>query len=582
MPSKALQSLQLSSTISGGGILPYGYLGVDIFFVVGGFLLIRSLMKQFKEGTFNYWNFIFRKIIRLWPLVILGSIISVCGGYFLMLPDDYENLAESAIASSVFANNILQCITTKNYWDIVNLYKPLMHLWYVGLLMQAYIVLPLIFMILVKLTKNSTRGIKIGIIGLTMVSFALFLMPQFSTAWKFYYLPFRLFEITAGGILLLFKPRMTAKCKSILGWGGFFILLFLLCTRWEILSGSIMLICTVIGILIYIVATEEQEQNGFVGKLMNVGAVIGKRSYSIYIWHQIIVAFLFYSLFPKQNVVSFLSFAALTMVISLFSYRFIEVPLGKIIGKKGKETVAVVVTGIFMFLLCGTSFLIYRNAGVVRDVPELDVYRDNVRKGMHAEYCDRPYAWDNDFDESIKKRKILVIGNSFGRDWANILYEWDSKDELEISYLYFTGDSSESELSSYLKRIEDADYVFFATGGGVEQVPKSLPSDRLFIISSKSFGTSNGIIYAHRNSDDYFKQSIEIDQAIITFNNKMKKVPAKGFVDMMSPVMVDETRVRVFTDDNKFISQDCRHLTQAGARYYSRILDIEMILDMHK
>ena len=68
-----------------------------------------------------------------------------------MLPDDFENLAESVVASSFFGNNVLACITTKNYWDVVNLYKPLMHLWYIGLLMQAYIVLPLIFNLLLKL-----------------------------------------------------------------------------------------------------------------------------------------------------------------------------------------------------------------------------------------------------------------------------------------------------------------------------------------------------------------------------------------------------------------------------------------------
>lgn len=108
-----------------------------------------------------------------------------------------------------------------------------------------------------------------------------------------------------------------------------------------------------------------------------------------------------------------------------------------------------------------------------------------------------------------------------------------------------------------------------------------MPSVRLFVISSKSFGTSNGIIYAHRKSGDYFNQSIEIDSAIIAFNNEMKKVPAKGYIDMMSPVMVDEIHVRVFTDENKFISQDCRHLTQAGAQYYAKILDIGAILNMH-
>jgi peptidoglycan/LPS O-acetylase OafA/YrhL len=164
----------------GGRYLPYGYLGVDIFFVVGGYLLISSLKRQMEKGVFNYWKFLFRKIVRLWPLVILVSVVAVGIGFFLMLPDDYENLAESVIASSAFVNNILQCITTKNYWDVVNLYKPLMHLWYIGVLMQAYIVLPLIYMLLSKV--NRKRGIAIGTASITIVSFILFLLPTFSSA----------------------------------------------------------------------------------------------------------------------------------------------------------------------------------------------------------------------------------------------------------------------------------------------------------------------------------------------------------------------------------------------------------------
>ena len=549
--------------------------------MVGGYLLIGSLMRQLEEGRFNYWSFLFRKIIRLWPLVILASLLSVGIGYYMMLPDDYENLAESAIASSVFANNILQCITTKNYWDIVNLYKPLMHLWYVGVLMQAYVILPLLFLGVAKL-KRRNCAIEAGIIGLTVVSFALFLMPRFSAAWKFYYLPFRTFEITAGGLLVIQRPMITEKIKSVLGLISTSLLIILLCIHTEVVSGKLMVVLTVCGTLLFLIATDVKETKGFTGKLIATVGIVGKRSYSIYIWHQIIIAFLFYSVFPKQNIVSFLFFVVLTVVISTFSYRFVEVPLGKIIAKKRKETVVIIITGILMIFLCGTSFLIYRNAGVVRDVPELNIYRNEVHRGMHAEYCDRPYAWNKEFVESVEKKKILVIGNSFGRDWANILYEWDSKDELEISYVYFTGDSSENELSAYSRRIENADYVFFATGGGIEKVPKSLPSERLYVISSKMFGTSNGIIYAHRNSDDYFKQSVEIDQALIDFNNEMRKVPAKGYIDTMSPVMKNETHVRVFTDDNKFISQDCRHLTQAGAQYYSRILDLGMLLDMHE
>ena len=61
----------------GGNILPYGYLGVDVFFVIGGYLLIKNMLKQLENNTFNFWKFIFRKIVRLWPLVIISAVVSV-------------------------------------------------------------------------------------------------------------------------------------------------------------------------------------------------------------------------------------------------------------------------------------------------------------------------------------------------------------------------------------------------------------------------------------------------------------------------------------------------------------------------
>ena len=72
----------------GGGIIPYGYLGVDIFFVVGGYFLIRQLYERFQTNSFSYWKFVYRKLIRLYPLIILAIVVSLVAGFFLMLPDD--------------------------------------------------------------------------------------------------------------------------------------------------------------------------------------------------------------------------------------------------------------------------------------------------------------------------------------------------------------------------------------------------------------------------------------------------------------------------------------------------------------
>ena len=558
----------------GGGLLPYGYLGVDIFFVVGGYLLIGSLTKQFTERKFKYWQYLIKKIVRLWPLVIAASFLAIGLGFVLMLPDDFENLAESSIASSMFANNILQCITTKNYWNITNLYKPLMHFWYVGVLMQAYVILPLIYLLSVKVAKNARKGMIVGTIGLTLLSFVLYCLPFIPAAWKFYYLPFRVFEITAGGLLTFSEKK--AKDKTVVSWLSISVLLIMLCSRIEILSSELMLFITVISTMIFVFSTDGEEFKGIIFRVLNTGAMIGKRSYSIYIWHQIVVAFLFYSFFPEQNLLAFALFAVITTIVSFLSYRLIEVPLANITEKR-KQKIMVAVTAIFAIVLCAISFIFYRNAGVVRDVPELNIYKNNVHRGMHAEYCDRPYDWNQDFTED-GRINILILGNSYGRDWANILYEWDKNKQLDISYLYYTEDAFNTSTT----KIELADIVFYAVGPGYDGVPAivqaGVPEEKLYVVGNKCYGKSNGIIYSHRFSKDYFEQVIEVNNDLIDNINCDSKRFGDHFIDMMKPVMVDGTHSNVFTDNGKFISQDCRHLTQSGAIYYANHLDLEWIL----
>ena len=79
-------------------------------------------------------------------------------GFYTMLPDDYENLSQSVIATNGFGNNILAAITTGNYWDVSNDYKPLMHTWYVGVLMQFYLFYPILFLLARIDKKNPERG----------------------------------------------------------------------------------------------------------------------------------------------------------------------------------------------------------------------------------------------------------------------------------------------------------------------------------------------------------------------------------------------------------------------------------------
>ena len=154
------------------GLLKNGYLGVDIFLVIAGFLTTKSILKKTKTDDFSYKNFIKNKLIRLLPVLLVGTIITLIIAYFVgMLPDNFENLSESVVASNLFSNNILAVLTTKNYWDVWNDYKPLYHLWYLGILFEFYLIYPLIIMLIKRVSKkeNFNSNVKNVLWIITMI-----------------------------------------------------------------------------------------------------------------------------------------------------------------------------------------------------------------------------------------------------------------------------------------------------------------------------------------------------------------------------------------------------------------------------
>ena len=90
------------------------------------------------------------------------------------------------------------------------------------------------------------------------------------------------------------------------------------------------------------------------------------------------------------------------------------------------------------------------------------------------------------------------------------------------------------------------------------------------------------MIYVHRGSDDYFDQSVTLSDEVFENDKALSEQYGDHYIDMIKPVQNEDGSIRVFTDDQHFISQDCRHLTQYGAKYYAKILDLEWITDMKK
>ncbi len=558
------------------GICRSGYLGVDVFLVISGFLTIPKIVRMLERGRFQYGAFLKSRLVRLWPLTILVTLVSLLIGYFVMMPADYQNLVENALATFFFANNLLQCFLGGNYWDVRNEFKPLMHTWYLGVLFEFYLCLPLLLMLAWYFLKKNKNRVKILLAVCTLISFLLFLFPV-KPLDPFYFLYARLFEFTLGGLAGLgiekgragrrkYLPAYPALTLVILA--GLFLMTndntpaigAHVSIKPFLLQNKLFLPLTVL--LTQAALYAEPAING----KWRILQYFGTRSFGIYLWQQPIFAFYRYLLNPNPTVAAFLGCMALTLLLSEVSYRWIE---QKPVFQKH------VVRKAFLIASIASIFcvIVYKNAGVVRDVPELDVKVAQVPAHFNSAYIDRIYACRADFEDKTSGKNVLLVGNSFARDFGNILLESAYGEHLNIAYY------PDFEAVP-IRQLERCDYLF--TFGYKSDIPRSirrhLPDENhIYGIGTKNFGVNNGYVYARRYRKDYFETTVPLSESYVALNEEWKKEWGDQYIDLIKPVEAAEGRVHVFTPEHKFFSHDCRHLTKAGASYYAQVLPFDRI-----
>ena len=120
-----------------------GFVGVDIFFVISGYLITNILCADLEQGSFSIGRFYQRRIRRIAPALLMTILVSIPFACLLMLPDDLQNFGQSAVATILFANNVLLLVTSGYFAGEIQ-FKPLMHSWSLGVEEQYYVVIPLL------------------------------------------------------------------------------------------------------------------------------------------------------------------------------------------------------------------------------------------------------------------------------------------------------------------------------------------------------------------------------------------------------------------------------------------------------
>ena len=545
-----------------------GYLGVDVFFVINGYLVVPKVMNDITSGQFRYFSFLEKKLFRLLPLVLLVSAFALVIGYMDMLPFDFRFLSEEVVASSVFGNNILQAITTQNYWAAIY-HKVMMHTWFLGVLFQFYVVFPLLMLVFRK-------WIKPALVLLTLLSLLLYLSPIDTIGDKYYLLPYRFFELSIGGIIALksFKPSASFGYLSFI---GVFLMIFVGAftigerampynlvggtntIRESFLPRELILCLTVLFTTLFIIYNTQENQISSFAQKSKLISPLGRMSLSIFLWHQPLFAFYRYFYADDISFPVLLSIIAVTLLLSFFTYYIIE--------KKFRPNLIPRICLLLSFIAVNAFALwIISIGGAVRDVPELDIRKGYADPKVFECYTDRIYDYDKEFSSDSTKKKVLVIGNSFARDFANILLESSLADSIQLSYRY-------SFDNCPITRIQQCDRLFFF--GWKHDVPAEVRNNlkhglEVWGIGTKSHGNSNGVFYKNRNSEHYFNQTTPINPDFITVNRILKQQWQEHYVDLLQCTLQPDGTSLVFTPDCHFITYDGRHLTPFGARLYAK------------
>ncbi len=342
---------------------PGGYVGVDVFFVISGYLITGLLIKDFEDRTFSLKQFWLRRCRRILPAVFAMMIGTMALSYWLFLPYNLMQMAKSAVAQSLFVSN-LNFWRDRSYFNQESDWKPLLHTWSLSVEEQFYIVLPIIFLVVLRWKR---QWLYPSIFAATLLSFILNCSTIYaSPAATFYLLPTRAWELLAGSLLatgaIPNRSRLTLQWLPVIGLLLIFWSVFAY-DRHTLFPGAAAL-APVVGTMLVIaspldVATPVQ-------RLLSLSPLVfvGKLSYSLYLWHWPLLSIARYAADGELALTAKIAVLLITIVAAYLSYVWVERPIHSrrwlVSNKKLLLTL-----GSVWFLISATALYFYLSDGCV-------------------------------------------------------------------------------------------------------------------------------------------------------------------------------------------------------------------------
>ena len=585
-----------------------GYVGVDVFFVISGYLITSIIIADLDEGRFRISQFYERRVRRILPALLLVVTACIPFAWIWLLPSAMKDFSQSLLAVATFSSNILFWIES-GYFDAAAELKPLLHTWSLAVEEQYYVIFPLL---LVAITRFGSRRSVLIILGI------LFIASLSTADWQAYNSPLAAFFLLASrgwelllGVFVAYWLRyrgMTARRQwadlgSLIGM-ALILIATVTYTNETPFPGMYALVPTLGTAMIILFAIPGTSVHKILSNRFLVG--IGLVSYSAYLWHQPMFAFAKYRSPTEPSFMLMFILCLLVVPLSYLSWRYVEVPFRTrqfintrtVVVTTAVASAAIMVAGAIGHKANGFSGRIESQySGIATDVAEQ--FSSSFR------YVGRNWAAGlelSDFDNNPETRNIILIGDSYAKDLLNAVYESSLASEYSISVHHISRKCgnvwTDKDLSAHIAASEhnkcssrhrysdprlldlmrDADEVWLASSwqpwhlAYLEETVERITgfSDaQLRVFGRKNFGDS----VSFYNYLDVTKQGekpyiVEMSEQHLQTNQKMKSLIDIGvFIDLSALLCGDAPTCENTTPDGLVISYDGRHLTQAGAGF---------------
>ena len=510
-------------------LLPGGYLGVDIFFLLSGYLITSIILNDLKQNKFSFTFFYIRRARRILPALFFLLLCILPLAWIFLQPAALIDFVNSILFSLGFSSNFYFYYTGLEYGAISGLLKPLLHTWSLAVEEQFYILYP-IFLVTIFFFHKKLINILVIVLFFFSLLFAEF-FSKINPDLNFYILPSRVWEILAGSLIVLFekkyKTNPTKFQSNLLSFIGLILILISFVKIHEVSpTPTVKNLIPIIGTSLIIIFFNK---NSFIAYILTnkILVSIGIISYSLYLWHFPIFSFTRQARLATDSS-DYILVAILIFLISIFSYHIIEKPFRKKNYISDKYFFKIIL--ILGLILSSISFLIIKNNGYPDRYPNYNSFSVDYQKYLN-DFRISKYEFGNPQFNDPNKKNILIIGNSHARNTFNALkfnenlfnnYEFsiiDSQTHCIKNIFYKFEVCDGLKLKNSLKKIfKESEIIIISSKFELDEVKD------IELIVNLAKNNNKDIILTTNEPSFYFKDYLTI---IDNFYIKNKRLPDK-------------------------------------------------------